>query len=264
MLLPLLFECWWERRPDGRPIVIQERIVLLPSSPSIAWPTLAAAISPVNYDNLKKSPHEFRSLQNDPALFFYWERPATTWLISRHGNLLIFGRGPGMAISIWASIILRRAANPPKVLYLRISMHPPTHLVCNEHLIANFLSFHMSLVVVMNCGARNALRGFEISMFYFFLKLNFIHIFKDILPLRAQHVISNVNNIFPQSYNVKDYENIKSVNCHYAKPHSCPLYYAWFLKIAILGRGKCKVFFTEANFILMITKFVNLNQNITL
>ena len=42
----------------------------MPSSPSIAWPTLAAAISPVNYDNLKKSQHEFRSLQNDPALFF--------------------------------------------------------------------------------------------------------------------------------------------------------------------------------------------------
>ena len=42
----------------------------IPSSPSIAWPKLAAAISPVNYDNLKKSPHEFQSLQNDPALFF--------------------------------------------------------------------------------------------------------------------------------------------------------------------------------------------------
>ena len=42
----------------------------IPISPSIAWPKLAAAISPVHYDNLKKSPHEFRSLQNDPALFF--------------------------------------------------------------------------------------------------------------------------------------------------------------------------------------------------
>ena len=66
-------------------------------------------------------------------------------------------------------------------------MHPPppTHSVCNDHLIANFLNFHMNLVVVMNCGAGNALRGFEISMFYFFLKLYFIHISKDILPLRA-------------------------------------------------------------------------------
>ena len=39
------------------------------------------------------------------------------------------------------------------------------HLVCNDHLIENFLSFHMSLVVVVNCGAGNALYGFEISMF---------------------------------------------------------------------------------------------------
>ena len=42
---------------------------------------------------------------------------------------------------------------------------PPSHSVCHVHLIANFLSFHMSLVVVVNCGAGNALRGFEISMF---------------------------------------------------------------------------------------------------
>ena len=41
---------------------------------------------------------------------------------------------------------------------------PPTHLAYNDHLIADFLSFHMSLVVVMNCGAGNALRDFEISI----------------------------------------------------------------------------------------------------
>ena len=68
-------------------------------------------------------------------------------------------------------------------------MHPPTHLICNDHLIANFLSFDMSLVVVMNCGTGNALRGFEISMFYFFLKLYFMRISKDILPLRALNAI---------------------------------------------------------------------------
>ena len=73
-------------------------------------------------------------------------------------------------------------------------MHPPpphthTHLICNDHLIANFLSFHMSLVVVMNYGAGNAVRGFEISMFYFFLKLYFMHISKGILPLRALNAI---------------------------------------------------------------------------
>ena len=31
--------------------------------------------------------------------------------------------------------------------------HTPTHLVGKIHLIANFLSFQMSLAVVMNCGA---------------------------------------------------------------------------------------------------------------
>ena len=48
-----------------------------------------------------------------------------------------------------------------------------THFVCHVHLIVNFLSFHMSLVVVVNYGAGNALRGFEISMFYFFSKTLF-------------------------------------------------------------------------------------------
>ena len=33
--------------------------------------------------------------------------------------------------------------------------HTPTHLLCNIHLIANFLSFHMSLVVVMHFGTGN-------------------------------------------------------------------------------------------------------------
>ena len=98
------------------------------------------------------------------------------------GGALNFQSGPLAA--------RRRAANPPKVLYLRSLMHtPPTNLVCNDHLIANFLSFHMSMVVVMNCGAGNALRGFEISIFYFFLKLYFIHISKDILPRRALNAI---------------------------------------------------------------------------
>ena len=53
------------------------------------------------------------------------------------------------------------------------STHTLTHLVCNGHLIANFLSFHMSLAVVMNCGAGNALHGFEIRMFSFFSKTLF-------------------------------------------------------------------------------------------
>ena len=36
---------------------------------------------------------------------------------------------------------------------LKFNAPPPTHLVCHVHLIANFLSFHMRLVVVVNCGA---------------------------------------------------------------------------------------------------------------
>ena len=61
----------------------------------------------------------------------------------------------------------------PKSALFKEFNHPPTHLVCNDHLMATFLSFHMSLVVVMNCGAGNALHGFEINMFYFFYKTLF-------------------------------------------------------------------------------------------
>ena len=47
----------------------------------------------------------------------------------------------------------------------------------------------MSLVKVINCGAGNALHSFEISMFWIFVKLYFIYISTDILPLRAQNAI---------------------------------------------------------------------------
>ena len=60
--------------------------------------------------------------------------------------------------------LFRRAANLQRsALFKEFNAPPPppppptTHLVCNDHLIANFLSFHISLVVVMNCGAGNAL-----------------------------------------------------------------------------------------------------------
>ena len=76
------------------------------------------------------------------------------------------------------------------------SPHPLTHLVCNAHLIANFLSFHMSLVVVVNCGGGNVLLGFEISMSEFFLKLYFIHPSKDILLLRTQRAIKQCKLCF--------------------------------------------------------------------
>ena len=65
--------------------------------------------------------------------------------------------------------ILGERQTPKSALFKEFNAPPPpTHLVCHAHLIANFFSFHMSLVVVMNCGAGNVLRGFEISMFYFF------------------------------------------------------------------------------------------------
>ena len=47
-----------------------------------------------------------------------------------------------------------------------------------------------------------------------FLKLYFMHISKDILLLRAQNGIKNVNDTFPYSRNVKNYENVKLVIMH--------------------------------------------------
>ena len=63
---------------------------------------------------------------------------------------------------------------------------PPSHLVYNAHLIPNCLSFHMSLSVVMNCGAGSALHGFKWVCFFFF-KLYFKHISTYTLLLRAQN-----------------------------------------------------------------------------
>ena len=50
----------------------------------------------------------------------------------------------------------------------------------------------MSLAAVMDCGAENALRGYEINMFYLIVNFYFIHISKDILPLRAQNAIKTM------------------------------------------------------------------------
>ena len=54
----------------------------------------------------------------------------------------------------------------------------------------------MSLVVVVNCGAENALYSFEIGMFYFFLKLYFVHISRDILLLRAKKAVIQCKRYF--------------------------------------------------------------------
>ena len=86
--------------------------------------------------------------------------------------------------------ILKFNATPPPP--------PLTHSVCHVHLTENFLSFHVSLILVVNYGAGNALRGFKISMFYFLLKLYLIRISKDILLLRAQNAIKQCKWYFYQ------------------------------------------------------------------
>ena len=51
--------------------------------------------------------------------------------------------------------------------------HTPTHLVFNAHLIAHFLSFYMSLVVVMNCGAGNVSHGLMALIFSNFISYTY-------------------------------------------------------------------------------------------
>ena len=65
---------------------------------------------------------------------------------------------------LWLKNRFRYQANT-KIPKLWNLTHTTTHLVCNIHLIASFLSFYMRLVVVMHFGAGNALHGIEISMF---------------------------------------------------------------------------------------------------
>ena len=57
------------------------------------------------------------------------------------------------------------SSNIPKLWNLT---HTYTHLVCNIHLLANFLRLHMSLDVVVQFGAGNALHGIEIRVFLFY------------------------------------------------------------------------------------------------
>ena len=42
----------------------------IPATPEEAWPKLAAAACEVDHESLKMPPQDFRSLQNDPGLFF--------------------------------------------------------------------------------------------------------------------------------------------------------------------------------------------------
>ena len=122
----------------------------------------------------------------------------------------------------------------------------------------------MSLVVVVNCGAWNAQRGFEISMFYIFPKLYSIHISRDILLLWAQNIIKQCKCYFPKSRNVKDYENVKLVNLSSSTAAQMPLVLYMISKNSDFGVGGNIKFFTEANFILINTKFSTMNQKIIL
>ena len=106
----------------------------------------------------------------------------------------------------------------------------------------------MSLVVVVNCGAANALRGFEISMFYFFLKLYFIHISKNILLLRAQNAIQQCKWYFLESRNAKDYENVKLVNLSSSTAAQLPLMLCMISKNSDFGVGGHIKFFYRSEF----------------
>ena len=75
---------------------------------------------------------------------------------------------------------------------------------------------------------------------------------------------NNVNNTFLEGYNTKDYENIKLVNMPLCKAAQLPLILCMISKINDFGVGGNIKFFTEANIILMNTKFTNLNQKIFL
>ena len=166
-----------------------------------------------------------------------------------------------LKIHMWNSwSTYRRAVPPPpkkkKMPYLKNVIHPPTHLVCNAHLIANFLSIHVILVVAVNCGAENTLHSFEISMFYFF---NFISYTYPNINCHCGHKMlqNNANLTFPESRNDKDYENIKLVNLSSCKAAQLTLILSMIFKNSDFGLGGNVKFFTEANFILINKKIVH-------
>ena len=135
------------------------------------------------------------------------------------------------------------------------SNSPPTHLVCNAHLIANFLSFHMTLVVVMDCDAGSALHGFEINMLYFFLKVYLIPISKIYCCSGRKMPYNNANDTFPESWFVKDYKNVKLVNLLSCKTAQL------LLMLCMISRNSDFLHnvLTKSNFILMDTENTTLN-----
>ena len=84
----------------------------------------------------------------------------------------------------------------------------------------------------------------------FFLKLYFMHISKDILPLRAQKAIKqyNVNHTFPKSRNVRDYENTKLVNLPSCEATALPLILSMISENSDFGAGGYVKFFYRSEF----------------
>ena len=73
-------------------------------------------------------------------------------------------------------------------------------------------------------------------------------------------VYNNVNDTFPYSRNVKNYENVKLVNLSSCTAAQLPLILCMKSKDSDLGVVGNVKFFTGVNYILMNIKFPNLNQ----
>ena len=73
---------------------------------------------------------------------------------------------------------------------------------------------------------------------------------------------NNVSDTFLESRKVKDDENVKLANLSSCMAAQLPLMLCMISKNSDFGVGGNVKFFTEANFILMSTKFTHLNQNI--
>ena len=71
---------------------------------------------------------------------------------------------------------------------------------------------------------------------------------KDILLLRAQSAITNVNDTFPKGRNVKDYENVKLVNLSSCTAAQLPLIIWIVSKNSNFGAGGNVKFFYRSEF----------------
>ena len=83
----------------------------------------------------------------------------------------------------------RRAANPPKVLYLRSLMHPPYTLSLWWPSYRKFSQLSYEPGCSHELWCRKCATWLWNKYVLFFLKLYFMHISKDILPLRSLNAI---------------------------------------------------------------------------